>query len=56
MGLGCSSTVRGDIAGEERQDPVRVGDSLIGRMGVLLMTFLSDKDQCYNLFVRQGKW
>lgn len=54
MGLGCSSAVRGDIAGGERQDTVRVGDSLIGRMRILLMTFLSDK-KCY-MFVRQGKW
>lgn len=54
-GLGCSSAVRGDIAGGERQNTVRVGDSLTGRMGILLMTFLSDKKKCY-MFVRQGKW
>lgn len=47
--------MRGDIAGGERQDTVRVGDSLIGRMRILLMTFLSDKKKCY-VFARQGKW
>lgn len=54
-GLGCSCAVRGDVAGGGRQDTVRVGDSLTGRMGILLMTFLSDKKKCY-MFVRQGKW